>query len=134
MLSATGPNRTYLWGGTIDADKKYSGFTAYNGGDELGKYLLWETYAETLQKAGRQLAGLPVRRRLRRQRPGVLQARSPSYDPTQGGTAAPGNVFYDNGVANVPEPVTGLTRERRQPRRRDRPTCWPARCRRSPGS
>ena len=30
-------------------------------------------------------------------------------DPTQGGTPAPGNVYYDNGVANVPEPVTGLS-------------------------
>jgi phospholipase C len=31
------------------------------------------------------------------------------YDPTQGGSPAPGNPFYDNGVANVPEPLTGLT-------------------------
>jgi phospholipase C len=30
-------------------------------------------------------------------------------DPAQGGTAAPGNVYYDNGVANVPEPVAGLS-------------------------
>jgi phospholipase C len=29
-------------------------------------------------------------------------------DPTQGGTAQPGNVYYDNGVANVPEPIGGL--------------------------
>jgi len=37
VLSATGPNRTYLWSGTIDAQQKYSSYTAYNGGDELGR-------------------------------------------------------------------------------------------------
>jgi phospholipase C len=31
------------------------------------------------------------------------------FDPAQGGTPAPGNPLYDNGVANVPEPLTGLT-------------------------
>jgi phospholipase C len=107
-LSATGPNRTYLWGGTVDAQQKYSDFVAFDGGDERGKNLLWETYAETLQKAGHnwklyQCAdnygdnGLEYFKNFAR------------YDPTQGGTAAPGNVFYDNGVANVQEPLTGLS-------------------------
>ena len=31
------------------------------------------------------------------------------YDPEQGGTAAPGNPLYDNGVANVPEPLAGIS-------------------------
>ena len=31
---------------------KHGTFIAYNGGDELGRNLLWESYAETLQKAG----------------------------------------------------------------------------------
>ena len=77
VLSATGPNRTYLWSGTIDAQQKFSNFVAFNGGDELGKFLLWETYAETLQKAGVTLEGLPGSGRLRRQRPGVLRVVRP---------------------------------------------------------
>ncbi|MEL5955041.1 phospholipase C, phosphocholine-specific [Streptomyces sp. CLV115] len=42
-LSATGPNRTFLWSGKVDASSK-------DGGDESG--LTWETYAEALQRAG----------------------------------------------------------------------------------
>lgn len=108
VLSATGPNRTYLWSGTIDAQQKFSSFVAFNGGDELGKNLLWQTYAETLQKAGVSWK--------------VYQGADDfgdngleyfktfaQLDPTQGGTPAPGNALYDNGVANVPEPLTGLT-------------------------
>ncbi len=45
VLSATGPNRTYLWSGTINAAKKHGTFTANDGGDELGKFLPWESYA-----------------------------------------------------------------------------------------
>ncbi len=108
VLSATGPNRTYLWSGTIDAQQKFSSFTAYDGGDELGQNLLWPTYAETLQQAGVSWH--------------VYQCEDDygdngleyfktfaQLDPTQGGTAAPGNVFYDNGVKNVLEPATGMT-------------------------
>ncbi|MGR3874695.1 phosphocholine-specific phospholipase C [Streptomyces graminifolii] len=42
-LSATGPNRTYLWSGKVDS-------SSYDGGDESG--LTWRTYAESLQNAG----------------------------------------------------------------------------------
>ncbi|MFI6542289.1 phosphocholine-specific phospholipase C [Streptomyces prunicolor] len=42
-LSATGPNRTYLWSGKVDS-------SSYDGGDESG--LTWQTYAESLQNAG----------------------------------------------------------------------------------
>ncbi|MFC4332980.1 phosphocholine-specific phospholipase C [Streptomyces andamanensis] len=42
-LSATGPNRTYLWSGKVDA-------ASYDGGDETG--LTWQNYAEALQAAG----------------------------------------------------------------------------------
>ena len=53
VLSATGPNRTYhLWSGTIDAQRKFSDFVAFSGGDELGKFLKWQSYPETLQAAG----------------------------------------------------------------------------------
>ena len=52
VLSATGPNRTYLWSGTINADQQHGTFVAYSGGDELGKFLSWPSYHETLQVAG----------------------------------------------------------------------------------
>jgi phospholipase C len=108
VLSATGPNRTYLWSGTIDAQQKFSSFVAFNGGDELGRNLLWESYAETLQKAG-------VSWRVYQGADDFGDTGTEYFktfaqlDPAQGGTPAPGNVFYDNGVANVPEPLTGLT-------------------------
>jgi phospholipase C len=49
ILSSTGPNRTYLWGGMIDPSGQNGG-PAYDGGSESG--LTWETYAEELQAAG----------------------------------------------------------------------------------
>jgi phospholipase C len=49
ILSATGPNRTYLWSGMIDPNGTAGG-PAYDGGSESG--LGWPTYAETLQDAG----------------------------------------------------------------------------------
>ncbi|WP_405579572.1 phosphocholine-specific phospholipase C [Streptomyces sp. NBC_01190] len=49
ILSATGPNRTYHWSGTIDPGGTAGG-PAYNGGDESG--LRWQTYAEALEAAG----------------------------------------------------------------------------------
>jgi phospholipase C len=108
VLSATGPNRTYLWSGTIDAQQKYSSFVAFNGGDELGKNLLWETYAETLQKAG--VSGKVYQCADDYGDNGLEYFKNfAQYDPTQGGTPAPGNALYDNGVANVPELVTGLS-------------------------
>jgi len=102
-LSATGPNRTYLMSGTIDAQRKYSDFVAYTGGDEIGANLLWETYAETLQKAG---VTWRVYQGTDDYGDNGLEyfAKFAAYDPTQGGTPAPGNPLYDNGVANVPEP------------------------------
>ena len=48
-LTATGPNRTFLFSGMIDAAGQY-GSPANDGGDESG--LTWQTYAETLQNAG----------------------------------------------------------------------------------
>ncbi|MEY9963794.1 phospholipase C [Streptacidiphilus sp. MAP12-16] len=49
ILSATGPNRTYLWGGMIDPAGTAGG-PASDGGSESG--LSWQTYAEALQNAG----------------------------------------------------------------------------------
>jgi len=48
-LSATGPNRTFHWSGTIDPGGTAGG-PAYDGGDESG--LRWQTYAEALETAG----------------------------------------------------------------------------------
>ena len=108
VLSATGPNRTYLFSGTIDAQQKYSNVVAYNGGDELGKNLLWETYAETLQKAG---VSWKVYQCADNYGDNALEyfKNFAQYDPTQGGRPTPGNALFDNGVANVPEPLTGLS-------------------------
>jgi phospholipase C len=108
VLSATGPNRTYLWSGTIDAQQKFSSYTAYNGGDELGRNLLWTTYAETLQKAGVSWNIYQCADNYGDNAAAYFKTFA-QYDPTQGGTAAPGNAFYDHGVAGVPEPLTGLT-------------------------
>lgn len=105
VLSATGPNRTYLFSGTIDAQQKYSSVVAYDGGDELGKHLLWETYAETLQKAG---VSWKLYQCADNYGDNALEyfKNFARFDPTQGGTPAPGNVLYDNGVANVAEPLS----------------------------
>jgi phospholipase C len=108
VISATGPNRTHLWSGTINADQRHGDYIAYSGGDELGQFLPWKSYAETLQESGVSWR--------------VYQCADDygdngveyfdtfaKLDPAQGGTAAPGNPFYDRGVANVPEPITGLS-------------------------
>jgi phospholipase C len=104
VLSATGPNRTYLWGGTINADKAHGSYVAYNGGDELGDFLPWQSYPETLQDAG-------VSWKIYQGTDNYGDNGAQYYktfaelDPSQGGTAAPGNPFYDNGLTTVPEPL-----------------------------
>ena len=108
VLSATGPNRTYLWSGTIDAQQKFSSYTAYNGGDELGRNLLWPTYAETLENAGVSWRVYQCQDNYGDNALEYFKTFA-AHDPEQGGTPAPGNVFYDNGVRTVPEPVTGPT-------------------------
>jgi phospholipase C len=42
VLSATGPNGTYLWSGSINASQEHGSVVAYSGGDELGRFLPWE--------------------------------------------------------------------------------------------
>jgi phospholipase C len=97
-LSATGPNRTFLWSGMIDAAGKY-GDAAFNGGDESD--LKWKTYAESLQHAGVSWR--------------VYQGSDNYGDNgleyfTQFETAQPGSALYENGVRVVPEPSTsGVT-------------------------
>jgi phospholipase C len=103
VLSATGPNRTYLWGGTINADQQHGSFVAYSGGDELGQFLSWPSYPETLQAAG---VSWKIYQGSDNYGDNGAEyfATFAKYDPEQGGTPAPGVVWYDNGVATVPEP------------------------------
>lgn len=108
VLSATGPNRTYLWSGTINADQQHGSFVAYNGGDELGRFLGWQSYPETLQSAG---VSWKVYQGSDNYGDNGAEyfATFAKYDPGQGGTPAPGVVWYDNGVAAVPEPYPADT-------------------------
>ncbi|HEX4258456.1 MAG TPA: phospholipase C, phosphocholine-specific [Streptosporangiaceae bacterium] len=103
VLSATGPNRTYLWSASINADQEHGSYVAYSGGDELGKFLSWPSYPETLQAAG--LSWKVYQGTDNYGDNGAEYfATFAQYDPEQGGTPAPGVVWYDNGVATVPEP------------------------------
>jgi phospholipase C len=104
VLSATGPNRTYLWGGTINADEQHGTFVAFNGGDELGDFLPWQSYPVALQNAG-------LTWKIYQGSDNFGDNGAQYYDtfavldPSQGGTAAPGNPFFDNGLTTVPEPL-----------------------------
>ena len=104
VLSATGPNRTYLWSGTVNADQENGSFVAYSGGDELGDFLPWQCYPVTLQDAG---VTWKIYQGSDNYGDNGAQyfATFADLDPSQGGTApAPGtNVYYDNGLAIVPE-------------------------------
>ncbi|MEU8522807.1 phosphocholine-specific phospholipase C [Streptomyces sp. NPDC048577] len=90
-LSSTGPNRTFLWSGRVDASSK-------DGGDESG--LSWETYAEALQRAGVTWK--------------VYQNAQDNYGDnglayfTRFTDARPGDPLYDRGMGSVPA-VTGST-------------------------
>jgi phospholipase C len=100
VMSATGPNRTYLWGGSINASQQNGDFIAYSGGDEMGRFLPWEAYGETLQNAG---VTWHVYQCADDYGDNGMEyfAAFAVFDPDQGGTPAPGNPFYDHGVANV---------------------------------
>jgi phospholipase C len=106
VLSATGPNRTFLWSGSINAGQENGTFVAYNGGDELGQFLPWESYPETLQAAG---VSWKIYQGTDNYGDNGAQyfKTFADLDPSQGGTApAPGtSVYYDNGLATVPEPL-----------------------------
>ena len=97
ILSATGPNRTYLWGGMIDPTATAGG-PAYDGGDESG--LSWQTYAEALQNAGVSWK--------------VYQVADDNFGDnglayfTQFADASTSSVLYQRGMASVPS-VTGVT-------------------------
>jgi phospholipase C len=110
-LAATGPNRTYLWSGTINAGQRYGAFVANAAADYLGDFLPWECYPVTLQKAG---LNWKVYQGSDNYGDNGAQyfATFAELDPAQGGTApAPGsNVYYDRGLAVVDEPLDYETR------------------------
>jgi phospholipase C len=97
ILSATGPNRTYLWSGSIDPNGGHGG-PAYDGGDESG--LSYTTYAESLQNAGVTWK--------------VYQNAADNFGDnglayfTQFANAAAGTPLHDRGMASVPA-TTGAT-------------------------
>ncbi|ARP73701.1 phospholipase C, phosphocholine-specific [Streptomyces pluripotens] len=90
-LSATGPNRTYLWSGKVDS-------SSYDGGDESG--LTWQNYAEALQAAGVTWK--------------VYQNAADNYGDNgcayfkRFANARAGDPLYDRGMSSVPA-VTGST-------------------------
>ena len=96
-LSATGPNRTYLWGGMIDPSGANGG-PAYDGGSESG--LTWKTFAEDLQSAGVSWK--------------VYQNAADNFSDnglaffSQFAGASTSSPLYQNGMASV-TPVTGST-------------------------
>ncbi|MFI9274455.1 phosphocholine-specific phospholipase C [Kitasatospora sp. NPDC052896] len=97
IISATGPNRTYLWSGMIGPDGTKGG-PAYDGGSESG--LSWETYAEALQNAG-------VSWKLYQNANDNFGDNALAYF-TQFANAAAGTPLHDRGMASVPA-VTGST-------------------------
>ncbi|UXY25878.1 phosphocholine-specific phospholipase C [Streptomyces sp. HUAS TT20] len=90
-LSATGPNRTYLWSGKVDP-------ASYDGGDESG--LTWQNYAEALQAAGVSWR--------------VYQNAADNYGDNgcayfkSFADAKAGDPLHDRGMSSVPK-VTGST-------------------------
>ncbi|MFF4040071.1 phosphocholine-specific phospholipase C [Streptomyces sp. NPDC001816] len=90
-LSATGPNRTYLWSGKVDS-------ASYDGGDESG--LTWQNYAEALQAAGVTWK--------------VYQNAADNYGDNgcayfkNFADAKAGDPLHDRGMSSVPK-VTGST-------------------------
>ncbi len=106
ILSATGPNRTALWSGSINAGEQNGTFVAFSGGDELGKFLPWESYPETLQSAGLTWKIYQGTDNFGDNGAQYFKTFA-ELDPSQGGTApaAGTNVFFDNGLATVPEPL-----------------------------
>ncbi|GAA3050139.1 phosphocholine-specific phospholipase C [Streptomyces glomeratus] len=91
ILSATGPNRTYLWGGMIDPDGTAGG-PAYDGADESG--LKWQTYAESLQNAG-------VSWKVYQNAGDNFGDNGLAYFSVFENASA-GNPLYDRGMASVP--------------------------------
>ncbi|MFJ9709089.1 phosphocholine-specific phospholipase C [Streptomyces sp. NPDC101234] len=90
-LSATGPNRTYLWSGKVDP-------ASYDGGDESG--LTWQNYAEALQNAG-------VTWKVYQNAQDNYGDNGCAYFKNFAGAKA-GNPLYDRGMSSVPA-VTGST-------------------------
>ena len=130
VFGPTGPNRTYLWSGTINAGREHGSYVAYGASDdELGRFLPWQSYPETLQAAG---VSWKVYQGSDNYGDNGAQyfAAVARLDPAQGGTAAPGDVYYDNGVAIVPAPTPACSTRRWSSSTTTRTTASSTTCRR----
>jgi phospholipase C len=114
VISATGPNRIYLMSGTINADQAHPGYNgtaphvAYDGGGNLQRnFLTWQSYVETLQKAGVSWRTYHCADDYGDNAPPYF-ATFAKMDPTQTdpatgkpGVPDPSNPLYADGVANI---------------------------------
>jgi phospholipase C len=106
VLGATGPNRAYLWSGTINADQQHGAFVAHAAADYLGDFLPWECYPVTLERAGLSWKVYQGSDNYGDNGAQYFAALA-ELDPSQGGTAPPpgASAYYDNGLAVVAEPL-----------------------------
>ncbi|MGW2401116.1 phosphocholine-specific phospholipase C [Kitasatospora sp. NPDC001664] len=104
VISSTGPNRNYLWSGSIGAGLPGANQVSYNGGDFRRKEQNWQSYAEGLENAGISWKVYQVydRNADRNYGDNALEYFAPfmTADPAKDGT---GNAsLWSKGVAGVP--------------------------------
>ncbi|MFE0463194.1 phosphocholine-specific phospholipase C [Kitasatospora sp. NPDC058965] len=104
IISSTGPNRNYLWSGSIGAGLPGANAVHYNGGDFRRTGQNWQTYAEGLEGAGVSWKVYQVYDQAGNQNYGdnALEYFAPfmTADPAQDGR---GNAaLWTKGVAGVP--------------------------------
>ncbi|MCS0635766.1 phospholipase C, phosphocholine-specific [Streptomyces sp. LP05-1] len=103
-LTGTGPNRDYLWSGSIGAGLPGANRVSHNGGDFRRKEQNWVTYAEQLRSAGISWKVYQVYDRDADKNYGdnALEYFAPfmTADPAKDGKGDP--VLWRQGVAGVP--------------------------------
>ncbi|MFF4966169.1 phosphocholine-specific phospholipase C [Streptomyces sp. NPDC001037] len=103
-LTGTGPNRNYLWSGSIGAGLPGASQVSYNGGDFRRDEQNWTTYAERLQDAGVSWKVYQVydTEAAKNYGDNALEYFKPfmTSDPAQDGTGDPD--LWRQGVAGVP--------------------------------
>ncbi|MFJ5228376.1 phosphocholine-specific phospholipase C [Kitasatospora sp. NPDC088391] len=104
IISSTGPNRNYLWSGSIGAGLPGANQVSYNGGDFRRSGQNWQTYAEGLEAAGVDWKVYQVydRNAAKNYGDNALEYFAPflTADPAQDGTGDP--ALWRRGVAGVP--------------------------------
>ena len=106
VLSATGPNRTYLWSGTINAGQENGTLRRLQRRRRARQVPavaeLRRDAAEGRRDAGRSTRAATTTATTARS----TSRRSPTSTRAGRHRPAPGtNVYYDNGLATVPEPL-----------------------------